>query len=459
MEAARWPARWAASLTHGGLAMGVASRRRGAALSRTLAFGLEGVPAVLSRRRVKHGQQAIARASQRPHVKTAGRAMAHECSATTPALQASPQLAAHLDTRHRRGCLLRHGLEKRLHGVQSAEHDRTQDPRDERETGIGLACGEAAPRQVCSKLKVTPLCRRRSRRSIRPIGAGSPQGSEKPNETPATRHRRRCSPLADEEKMIRFGRGSKKDEAQAEAAGRHSRAPRLPLHRAGRHAGQRQVGGRASAGRPASISASSTPTRRSSAPPASPSWTSSRTTAKPYFRDGERKVIARLLGAGPQVLATGGGALMEAETRDNIRRSGISIWLKAELPVLMRRVLKRNNRPLLENDPERVMRQLMEARDPIYATADITVESRDLPHDTIVGEIIDGAGRQPRPGECSRRSAAAPAAAGRSIMSAERTSSAAARKRPRLRDDPRGARQPVLRRADRARPDASARAS
>jgi shikimate kinase len=108
-----------------------------------------------------------------------------------------------------------------------------------------------------------------------------------------------------------------------------------------------------------------------------------------YFREGERKVIARLLGSGPQVLATGGGALMSAETRDNVRRSGVSIWLKAELPVLMRRVLKRNTRPLLEKDPEGVMRQLMEARYPIYAAADITVESRDLPHDTIVGEIIE----------------------------------------------------------------------
>ena len=86
---------------------------------------------------------------------------------------------------------------------------------------------------------------------------------------------------------------------------------------------------------------------------------------------------------------------MLAETRENIRQSGISIWLKAELSVLMRRVLKRNNRPLLEQDPERVMRELMEARYPIYATADIRVESRDLPHDTIVGEIIDALARSP----------------------------------------------------------------
>jgi shikimate kinase len=114
---------------------------------------------------------------------------------------------------------------------------------------------------------------------------------------------------------------------------------------------------------------------------------------EPYFREGERKVIARLLSGGPQVLATGGGALMSVETRDNIRRLGISIWLKAELPVLLRRVLKRNNRPLLVQDPERVMRELMEARYPIYATADLTVESRDLPHETIVGEIIDALAR------------------------------------------------------------------
>jgi shikimate kinase len=109
---------------------------------------------------------------------------------------------------------------------------------------------------------------------------------------------------------------------------------------------------------------------------------------EPYFRDGERRVIARLLASGPQVLATGGGAFMVAETRDNIRRSGISVWLKAELPLLMRRVLKKNNRPLLMNDPEASMKRLMAARYPIYATADITVETREVPHEVIVGEII-----------------------------------------------------------------------
>jgi shikimate kinase len=109
---------------------------------------------------------------------------------------------------------------------------------------------------------------------------------------------------------------------------------------------------------------------------------------EPYFRDGERKVIARLLRSGPQVLATGGGAFMVAETQENVRRWGISVWLKAELALLMRRVLKRNNRPLLANDPEGVMRELMATRYPVYAKADITVESHDLPHDAIVGEII-----------------------------------------------------------------------
>ena len=110
---------------------------------------------------------------------------------------------------------------------------------------------------------------------------------------------------------------------------------------------------------------------------------------EPYFRDGERKVIARILNSGSQVLATGGGAFMSAETRDNIRQAAVSVWLKAEISLLLRRVLKRNNRPLLERDPEGVMRSLVETRYPIYATADITVESRDLPHDVMVFEIIE----------------------------------------------------------------------
>lgn len=111
---------------------------------------------------------------------------------------------------------------------------------------------------------------------------------------------------------------------------------------------------------------------------------------EPHFRDRETKVIVRLLGQGPQVLATGGGAFMSAETRAAIAAQGLSIWLKADLPVLMRRVGKRNTRPLLRtDDPEAVMRRLMNERYPVYAEADITVESRDVSHDVIVDEIIE----------------------------------------------------------------------
>jgi shikimate kinase len=108
-----------------------------------------------------------------------------------------------------------------------------------------------------------------------------------------------------------------------------------------------------------------------------------------FFRNGERRVIARLLKSGPQVLATGGGAFMNAETRANIRETGVSVWLKADLPVLMRRVAKRENRPLLKAaDPEAVMRNFMTVRYPIYAEADLTVQTRDVPHDVMASEVI-----------------------------------------------------------------------
>ena len=110
---------------------------------------------------------------------------------------------------------------------------------------------------------------------------------------------------------------------------------------------------------------------------------------EPYFRNGERRVIARLLSGGPQVLATGGGAYMNAETPENIRCSGYTIWLKAELPILMRRVMKRENRPLLKAaDPESVMRGFIEVRYPVYAQADLTIESRDVVHEVVVAEIM-----------------------------------------------------------------------
>lgn len=108
-----------------------------------------------------------------------------------------------------------------------------------------------------------------------------------------------------------------------------------------------------------------------------------------HFRDRERLVIERLLTGGPQVLATGGGAFMSEVTRNNVAAHGISVWLRAELPVLMRRVMRRDNRPLLKTaNPEARMRELLDQRTPIYALADISVESRDVQHDVIVNEIL-----------------------------------------------------------------------
>jgi shikimate kinase / 3-dehydroquinate synthase len=104
-----------------------------------------------------------------------------------------------------------------------------------------------------------------------------------------------------------------------------------------------------------------------------------------FFRDGERKVIARLLKAGPQVLATGGGSFMNKTTRDNIAAQGVSIWLKPEFEVLAARVRKKANRPLLQTaDPEQTLRRLLAERAPTYALADITIEPRDGPHETVV---------------------------------------------------------------------------
>lgn len=108
-----------------------------------------------------------------------------------------------------------------------------------------------------------------------------------------------------------------------------------------------------------------------------------------YFREGERRVIQRLIGNGAQVLATGGGAYINDETRARIQEHGISVWLRASLPLLMKRVGKRNDRPLLmADDPEAVMRGLMEKRYPVYALADIMVESRDVQHGQMVNDVI-----------------------------------------------------------------------
>ena len=110
---------------------------------------------------------------------------------------------------------------------------------------------------------------------------------------------------------------------------------------------------------------------------------------EPYFRDGERRVIARLLQDGPIVLATGGGAFMNPETRERVAAAGVSVWLRADLDVLMRRVRKRATRPLLQNpDPEGTMRRLIEQRYPTYALADIMVDSREIPHDKVANETV-----------------------------------------------------------------------
>ena len=115
---------------------------------------------------------------------------------------------------------------------------------------------------------------------------------------------------------------------------------------------------------------------------------------EPYFRQGETRVIARLFQGGPQVLATGGGAYMDARTRANIKARGVSVWLKAELSVLLHRVRRRGDRPLLASgEPDKMMRDLMEKRYPVYAEANITVESRDLPHDVIVSEVVEALSR------------------------------------------------------------------
>jgi shikimate kinase len=109
-----------------------------------------------------------------------------------------------------------------------------------------------------------------------------------------------------------------------------------------------------------------------------------------YFRNGERRVIARLLAEGPKVLATGGGAFMNEETRARIAASGVSIWLRADIDTLMSRVMRRDTRPLLKAaDPRSVMERLIGERYPTYRLADIAVESRDVPHELIVEEIVD----------------------------------------------------------------------
>lgn len=110
---------------------------------------------------------------------------------------------------------------------------------------------------------------------------------------------------------------------------------------------------------------------------------------EPYFREGEERVIKRLLQSGQQVLATGGGAVISPKTRAEIARSGVSIWLKAPVELLLQRVSRRDNRPLLKApDPKAVLTRLLEERRPFYEVADITLVSRDTPHEAIVEEAL-----------------------------------------------------------------------
>lgn len=108
------------------------------------------------------------------------------------------------------------------------------------------------------------------------------------------------------------------------------------------------------------------------------------------FRDGERRVIARLLDGPPMVLATGGGAFLDAETRERIATKGISVWLRADIDTLVRRTSRRNNRPLLKNgEPREILTRLMKQRHPIYQLADIVVDSFDAPAEETLQHVFD----------------------------------------------------------------------
>ena len=114
------------------------------------------------------------------------------------------------------------------------------------------------------------------------------------------------------------------------------------------------------------------------------------THGEPHFRDGEARVIARLLDGGPAVIATGGGAFMREETRNRIRDKAVSLWLKADADIIMKRVKRRADRPLLQTaDPAATVGRLIEEREPVYQRADLTIWSRDVPHERIVDECLD----------------------------------------------------------------------
>ena len=124
------------------------------------------------------------------------------------------------------------------------------------------------------------------------------------------------------------------------------------------------------------------------------------------FRALEARVIARLLEEGPSVIATGGGAMLNEGTRTLIRDRAVSVWLKAGIPVLMRRVRRKSDRPLLQGkDPETTLRKLLSEREPLYAEARIIVTSREGPHEAIVDLIMDALERELEPASMARNPA------------------------------------------------------
>ena len=113
------------------------------------------------------------------------------------------------------------------------------------------------------------------------------------------------------------------------------------------------------------------------------------TYGEPAFRDVERRVVARLLGEAPHVISTGGGAFMDLDTRQIIAERGISLWLRADLDLLVARTGRRQNRPLLKQGNRReILERLMNERYPVYARTDIVVDSRDGPLDETVAEAL-----------------------------------------------------------------------
>jgi shikimate kinase len=110
---------------------------------------------------------------------------------------------------------------------------------------------------------------------------------------------------------------------------------------------------------------------------------------EPAFRDGERRVIARLLNGSAHVLATGGGAFVDPQTRAAIKEKALSVWIKAPVEILLQRVKRRDNRPLLKTgDPRETLERLLQEREPLYAEADLTIESEDGPHAVAVDRIV-----------------------------------------------------------------------